>query len=811
MSALTVTAPFAVFTDINGDPLDAGYIYVGTVNLDPVANPVTVYWDSALTIPATQPIRTINGYPARNGSAANIFIDGTAYSIKVLNRRAQLCFSMANGAHSFNQTDQIPATQIDYTSPGAGAVLRTAQDKFEEWVSVKDFGAVGDGVTDDSAAINAATYYLYKNFNGGTVIFPAGVYLCESVLFPRSRVNWQGQATTGYFATGVNGTVIKRASALSILAYQTGSLWTCRGIEFEGNSGGTGTYIFAKPPAGIPLPADDPLRPGVTEYTIGSGFYLYNCTLSSAQIGIGDGSSINSINAADCMFRDFTTAILNITDSTLDRCLFTGQSFAGISLNTGANRINNCFFEFNKSGSNVAYGIFIQNNASEIQIQGCRFDRNAGQDIYVVAGSKRPNGILIQGNFFNRGSWGENQTIRSSIFASGTDNITVVGNTVKSYSSFPSTVMGVVAPISLFVHQNCTGVIYRDNNTSALCREMPLTTASPSTTLNKFGNAWIWTQSGSGTDEWYLTDNYNTGNNPYIVEPSFLVDNGALMAAGTAGTLAAGRWDWADNDSLGFNTIYARVTETGEPGLQQLAAYYDGDPYPNQLNSTSFSTRSTDVQTDDWVDVYRNQSHAGRTLVANNAVAQIATNVLSVTVADGHGIVAGDWVFLDDAVTVSVTSGAYQVASVTDAGGGNDYINVNYTAANAVGTIDIYTVTAETFILRTRKRCMYPTGGNDFGSMPATLTVLAHGVSPAYRMSSEFPFTVVRTGAVALPAILNGSIIDHNSNLAHNWYDTSSDDNMSLDISSDILGDKLTIRVINTTADDFGYIIGIKR
>lgn len=809
MSALTVTAPFAVFTDINGDPLDAGYIYVGTVNLDPVANPVTVYWDSALTIPATQPIRTINGYPARNGSAANIFIDGTSYSIKVLNRRAQLCFSMANGVHVFNQTDQIPATQIDYTSPGAGAVLRTGQDKFEEWVSVKDFGAVGDGVTDDSAAINAATYYMYLTFGGGTVRFPPGTYLCESVLFPRSRVNWYGEAVTGYFATGANGVVIKRASALTILAYQTASLWSCRNIEFEGNAGGAGTYIFAKPPGGISLPTDDPLYPG--DYTLGSGFYLYNCTLSSANYGIGNASSIGSINATDCMFRDFTTAILNVTDSTIDRCLFTGNTFAGISLNTGANRINNCFFEFNRNGSNVGYGIFIQSNSTEIQIQGCRFDRNAGQDIYIASGAKRPSGILIQGNFFNRGSWGDNQVIRSSVFAAGADDISVIGNTVKSYSSFPSTVMGVVAPLSLFVHSGCTGVIYRDNNTSALCREMPLTTASPSTTLNKFGNAWTWTQSGSGSDEWYLTDNYNTDDNPYIVEPQYISVNGSILDAGTAGALAVGEWDFADNDSLGFDTIYCRVTETGEPGLQDINCHYDSDPYPNQLNSSSYPTRSTDVQTDDWVDVYRNQSHAGRVLVTNNAVAEIASNILSVTVADGHGIVAGDWVFLDDAVTVSVTSGAYQVSSVTDAGGGNDYINLTYTAANAVGTIDIYTVTVETFILRTRKRCMYPTGSNDFGSMQATISVVAHGVSPAYRMNSEFPFTVIRTSAALLTTILNGSIIDHNSNLAHNWYDTSSDDNMSIDISSDILGDKLTIRVINTTADDFGYIIGIKR
>lgn len=765
------------------------------------------------------------GITVSTASAYTVAVGGviqrpeTDYTIDVANERVVFSTAPGNGVATLaicygykRSVTEVDALNVTYQPAGTDAVQSSVRTKLRESVSVKDFGAVGDGVTDDSAAINAATYYLYKTFNGGNVEFPPGVYLCENTLFPRSRVNWIGQATTGYFATGTNGVVIKRASALTILAYQTASLWTCRNIEFEGNSGGAGTYIFAKPPAGIALPADDPLRPGTTTYSLGSGFYLYNCTLSSAYYGIGNSSSIGSINAVDCMFRDFNTAILNTTDSTLDRCLFTGNSAYAISLNTGANRIQNCFFEFQQASGAASHAIMFQSNASELQVVGCRFDRNAGHDIYGYAGAKRPRGILITGCYFNRSAWASSGlSIRAAVNIAGSDDVTVVGNTVCSYSSFPSTVMGVVSPTSLFTHSNCTGVIYRDNNTSMLCREMPLTSASPSTTLNKFGNAWVWEQSASGTDEWYLTDYYNTGNNPYILQPGFVVVNGALLSTGTPGSLAAGRWAWGDNDSLGYSTIYCRVTETGEPGLQDIACYYDNDPYPNQLNSLSLTTRSTDVQTDDWVDVYLNRAHAGRTLVANNATAAISSNVLSITVADGHGIVAGDWLFLDDAVTVSVPDGAYQVLSVTDAGGGNDYINVSRTAADATGTIDIYTVTAEEFTLRTRRRCLIPSGANDFGSMQVMLSVVAHGVTPAYRLNSEWPLMISRTGSVLLPTVINGTIRDHNSNLSHGWYDTSSNDNLSIYVSSDILGDKLTVRVINTTADDIAYQIGIRR
>lgn len=87
-----IIAPYAFFSDQYGAPLNDGYIYIGVENQNPQTNPIPVYWDEDLTIPAAQPLRTSGGYFYRNGSPANVFIDGPC-SIVVRNRNGVLAYS----------------------------------------------------------------------------------------------------------------------------------------------------------------------------------------------------------------------------------------------------------------------------------------------------------------------------------------------------------------------------------------------------------------------------------------------------------------------------------------------------------------------------------------------------------------------------------------------------------------------------------------------------------------------------------------------------------------------------------------------
>ena len=70
----------------------------------------------------------------------------------------------------------VTASQVNFVGISTGAVTRTVDSKLEEVVSVKDFGATGDGSTDDTAAIQAALN------SAASVFFPKAKYRITSTL-----------------------------------------------------------------------------------------------------------------------------------------------------------------------------------------------------------------------------------------------------------------------------------------------------------------------------------------------------------------------------------------------------------------------------------------------------------------------------------------------------------------------------------------------------------------------------------------------------------------------------------------------------
>ena len=94
-----------------------------------------------------------------------------------------------NGIDNWNSLIYQDLTGSSWTQTGSGAVTRTVDEKLKDVVSVKDFGAVGDGVSDDVLAIQAAL-----DSGASTVVFP----LSSDDYYISTRINVPEGVTIRY-------------------------------------------------------------------------------------------------------------------------------------------------------------------------------------------------------------------------------------------------------------------------------------------------------------------------------------------------------------------------------------------------------------------------------------------------------------------------------------------------------------------------------------------------------------------------------------------------------------------------------------
>jgi len=184
MSALSIQPTYPIFTDIDGQPLEDGYVWIGVANLAPIVNPITVYWDAALTIPAAQPIRTRGGYPVNSGTPARLYVNSD-YSIQVQNKNGSVVYSAPSATERYSGVviSNINAGQISFAHDVAYPA-GTVGSALLPIINVQNapFNAVGDGVTNDTLAIQAAINFLPSN--GGTIYFPEGTYITDTIVLP---------------------------------------------------------------------------------------------------------------------------------------------------------------------------------------------------------------------------------------------------------------------------------------------------------------------------------------------------------------------------------------------------------------------------------------------------------------------------------------------------------------------------------------------------------------------------------------------------------------------------------------------------
>ncbi len=446
-----VVNPYQFFTDLDGSALEDGYVYLGTSNLNPETNPIQVFWDEALTIPAAQPLRTSQGYPVRNGTPSRVFVAQSEYSITVRNKnRAIVITEMlvtqdALRADIENITDpslgagmvgrggqvvnSIAALRLllktsisksafvtsyygdhaggggeysldatDVSSADNGGTIIVAADggrwklSYNGRVDVKQFGAKGNNVQNDQPFIQAALDAVKA------IYLPAGIYKVDSSIELKAN---------GYSIIGenMNNTVLASTGTHSIIKNPDSS---------------TTTRLFCE---------IKELK--IAALSIGANIVL---DWKSCQFGTIHRVWILGQNTAGCfgiqMLANWT--VTECTYNVISEC-YIGICAAGITFGDGAN--NNTVRE-SRIQPSFAGGVAIsfaataagRISSNSVINNGFEYPGNVSNGVNVL---QNCDGIRIQGNRF--------ESLNNAIIIGATGNTNITAGLIDNYFSSNAT------------------------------------------------------------------------------------------------------------------------------------------------------------------------------------------------------------------------------------------------------------------------------------------------------------------------------------------------------------------------------------
>lgn len=262
-------------------------------------------------------------------------------------------------------------------TPGS-PVSQSLQSRLDSYAIVTDFGATGDGVTDDTEAINRALYEIYCRGNNTQVrrglYFPAGTYrITESLLIPPFAT---------LYGDGSDNSIIRMDASPDDSALRAYVARTTDSLQQMGaNIGNNGATV----PQHVTVE-----NMGFETEDVDVDVFLIDCAVCCTFNQVSFSGPLTQTTLTPTGGQPYpydiagvrfdSTGSLTCTQIVFDKC-----TFQGLTYGTHTNEIVDGAVFSNSKFDTLYQGVYLDTNPTGIRVSGSTFDNIYEEGIYITA------------------------------------------------------------------------------------------------------------------------------------------------------------------------------------------------------------------------------------------------------------------------------------------------------------------------------------------------------------------------------------------------------------------------------------------